>query len=563
MLLESITFAALGLMSPTPTAAPETSPLLSNTHLAAVERIKEKTEPTPTIPSNAVLEKNGAIIGEITFLVKDVFDTNNPRESGGFYRLVNKLHINTQPSTVRDLLLFKTGDAFTALSMQESERILRGQRFIFDARIQPIAYSNNIVDIEVITTDVWTLGISIHASREGGQNRSSYELRDSNILGSGKELRIQRSNNVDRTEKIFGYHDPNTASNHGELDIEYSDNSDGLNKYVNMKRPFISLETTWSYNAIYNHNERTDSVYTNGIISDYFHHHTELYEFSLGYSAGIVNNKAKRWTFGFTNSTDLYTPNNQTIDIGDLPNDTKLVYPWLSFDYIENKYIKTKRVNFINRPEDLNLGESYTIKLGWSDKDLHAYTNSLLYETHYQTSYKPTSNQLYLSEFHLTGRMTEGHTDNISINAITKYYYPFLPNQIFHYKLDMEVARGSDSTNQIMLGGDTGLRGYPIRVQEGDRKVLFSLEHRFYTEWHILQMVYVGGALFFDIGRAWSDDTPNGPNDGVLKDVGFGLRLSSSRASKGKVLHVDFAFPMDGDEMVDKYQFNVITKASF
>lgn len=563
MLLESITFAALGLLTtPTVISLPSTTEQ-HHTKLAAVERIKEKTEPTPTIPSNEILEKNGAIIGEITFLVKDIFDNNNPKENGRLYRLVNKLHISTQPSTVSDLLLFKPGDTFSAQSLQESERILRNQRFLFDARIRPSAYKNNIVDIEVITTDVWTLGISFHFGREGGQNKSSFELRDSNILGTGKEVRIERSSNIDRTEKTFAYRDPNTASNHGELDLEYSDNSDGLNKFFNMQRPFYSLESTWSYNTLYNKNERTDSIYTNGIITDYYHHQSERYKFAIGFSEGIVDNKSKRWTFGFTNSTDLFSPTDRTVNLNDLPQDTKLVYPWVSLEVIENKYIKTRRLNFINRTEDLNLGQTYSIKLGWSDKDLHAYTNSLIYQGQYHTAYKPTPNQLYLSDLTLSGRMTEGHSDNFAINTITQYYYPFLPNQIFYYKLDVEVMRNQDDGSQIMLGGDTGLRGYPARIQQGDRKMLFSLEHRFYTDWHVLQLMYVGGALFFDIGRAWSSDSPDGPNDGALKDAGFGLRLSSSRASKGKVLHIDYAFPMNGDDTIDKFQFSVVMKASF
>ena len=34
---------------------------------------------------------------------------------------------------------------------------------------------------------------------------------------------------------------------------------------------------------------------------------------------------------------------------------------------------------------------------------------------------------------------------------------------------------------------------------------------------------------------------------GTLYDVGFGLRLSSSRASGKSVVHIDLAFPLNGD----------------
>jgi hypothetical protein len=50
---------------------------------------------------------------------------------------------------------------------------------------------------------------------------------------------------------------------------------------------------------------------------------------------------------------------------------------------------------------------------------------------------------------------------------------------------------------------------------------------------------------------------------GLLKDVGVGLRLGSSRSSFGNVLHIDLAFPLDGDDDIDSVQLLVTTKGSF
>lgn len=61
--------------------------------------------------------------------------------------------------------------------------------------------------------------------------------------------------------------------------------------------------------------------------------------------------------------------------------------------------------------------------------------------------------------------------------------------------------------------------------------------------------------IFTDVGRAWFDDgRNNGPDDGVLTDVGFGLRLASSRIEVQRMLHLDFAFPLEGDDSVDQVQ---------
>src|SRR4029453_7544016 len=59
---------------------------------------------------------------------------------------------------------------------------------------------------------------------------------------------------------------------------------------------------------------------------------------------------------------------------------------------------------------------------------------------------------------------------------------------------------------QLLLGGDNGLRGYPLRYQAGDALALFTLEQRFYTDWQPLKLVNVGAAVFFDAGRAWGQD---------------------------------------------------------
>jgi len=50
---------------------------------------------------------------------------------------------------------------------------------------------------------------------------------------------------------------------------------------------------------------------------------------------------------------------------------------------------------------------------------------------------------------------------------------------------------------------------------------------------------------------------------GLLKDVGVGLRLGSSRSSFGNVLHLDIAFPLDGGDDIDSVQFLVTSRGSF
>jgi hypothetical protein len=66
-----------------------------------------------------------------------------------------------------------------------------------------------------------------------------------------------------------------------------------------------------------------------------------------------------------------------------------------------------------------------------------------------------------------------------------------------------------------------------------------------------------------DVGRTWGPAALAQPSLGLLRDVGFGLRLGSSRSGLGNIIHVDLAFPLNGDASINKVQFLVVTKATF
>jgi hemolysin activation/secretion protein len=73
----------------------------------------------------------------------------------------------------------------------------------------------------------------------------------------------------------------------------------------------------------------------------------------------------------------------------------------------------------------------------------------------------------------------------------------------------------------------------------------------------------VGYAVFADAGRVSGADPRAAPSLGTLYDVGIGLRLSSPRSSGRSVVHIDLAFPLNGDPSIDSAQLIIETKGSF
>jgi hemolysin activation/secretion protein len=120
-----------------------------------------------------------------------------------------------------------------------------------------------------------------------------------------------------------------------------------------------------------------------------------------------------------------------------------------------------------------------------------------------------------------------------------------------------------DLDNPVRLGGDTGLRGYPLRYQNGESKLLVTVEQRYFTDWYPLRLVRVGAAIFADVGRVWGPNPVGEERKGWLADVGFGLRLALTRSASRKVIHVDVAFPLGGDTTIDDVQFLLESRRSF
>jgi len=163
----------------------------------------------------------------------------------------------------------------------------------------------------------------------------------------------------------------------------------------------------------------------------------------------------------------------------------------------------------------------------------------------------------------VSGRVDNGSTANSKVSLNARYYKQISEKRLFFMTLDGSRGRNLDLENFADLGGDTGLRGYPLRYQSGESKLLLTIEQRYYTDWYPFKLARVGGAIFTDVGRTWGDSPIGTQPVGWLKDVGFGLRLVPTRASGRDVIHIDIAFPLDGGASIDEVQFLIESKRSF
>jgi hemolysin activation/secretion protein len=246
-----------------------------------------------------------------------------------------------------------------------------------------------------------------------------------------------------------------------------------------------------------------------------------------------------------------------------LPENRRLIYPFVGFEFIEDRYQTTSNRDQIDRTEDFYLGTRLSAKLGYAHDDLGSDRNAVIYGLTASRGYGSISNSALFLATALTGRFEDRSIRNSVWHADSRYYRQQSSKRLFFMTLSSSWGRRLDLDNLLQLGGDNGLRGYPLRYQVGDRRVLLTVEQRYFTDWYPFRLVRVGGAVFADAGRTWGDNPAGGPPLGWLKDLGIGLRLAPTRASGRDIIHLDLAFPLDGDPSIDSVQVLLQSKRSF
>ena len=107
------------------------------------------------LPSFAELEAAGARIGHVRIHPRNIFYTADPAEDRALFRLANTLHIVSRPQVIERSVLFATGQPVSVQRIEETERLLRAKRFLYDVQVRPAALRDGVVDIEVLTRDTW------------------------------------------------------------------------------------------------------------------------------------------------------------------------------------------------------------------------------------------------------------------------------------------------------------------------------------------------------------------------------------------------------------------------
>lgn len=225
---------------------------------------KKPDNPRKQKPEQDLSEFEGKIIRKISIDSHDPFGfsfsdstktANNWLEKTG-----NFIHIRTKPYTIRDFLLIKENSQLDALSLSESERLLRTQNFIrsVEITVKNAETSSDSVDVFVNVLDSWSLIPTVSAST----SKYKIQVTERNVFGWGHQYRAKVTNQLD--DGKFGYDlrytIPNFKNTFINTTIGYAIDLNGYYvKDFNIDRPFYSPLAKWAGGIYLNESYRQET----------------------------------------------------------------------------------------------------------------------------------------------------------------------------------------------------------------------------------------------------------------------------------------------------------------
>lgn len=470
-------------------------------------------------------------------------------DEGRIGRITIKGNTRTHTDVIRQELLFERGDVYIQDDELESERILRRKPYLGSAEILATREpETNLILIEVEVTDLWTFFPALDVPAFS-KSKTGFlvALSDSNVFGSGDSGRLRyqqiREEGEDPRHLISGlYRVFRLFDSHWEFDGVYTQKREGVSWEASLKRPLYSLQTRWS--AEFTAAESVDEVrwYEQGVKTAVFTRSRQSESGRVIRSFGDRRRQAQiaLWTISERNHFDeIESRSFSTANFQD--RNTRLI--GVSLGHRKVNFVRTRFLNKMGRVEDIGVGYGYGVSIGRA----HPFYGADRRET--RLSLFLNASQAYQDLLFVNGRTgvttrflaheEEDSVFQVSIKAVRKNLFL---RQTLAARVSAEMQFGLEGEQQVLLGGNSGLRGYNPREFSGTKRIRLNLESRTIFWEHPL--IVVGSAIFADVGYIWTGDAVE---IGIPKrSVGFGLRLGIPKLSGSRVYRADLAYPLDG-----------------
>jgi hypothetical protein len=425
---------------------------------------------------------------------KSIYDTTKSFKNT-VTKIANKLHKDTRFGVIRDNLFFRENRPLNPYRLADNERYLRDLDFILDSKIRviPIRGTKDSVDIEVITRDVFSLGIR---GRVRGIDRFTVGVYDANLMGLGQRVQGEFLFEKDReplvgkefryTKSSLGGSLVNVSLGYTELDNARSSGQENEYAfYLRFSRPLVSpysrfageieFSRNWSRNVF----KAPDSLF--------LRYSYDVQDYWIGYNIGIGNNMNDRSRHFVAIRYNQQHFSRQPIQPEQRALLTYSDHRFLLGEVIfyNQNFYKTNYVYGFGRTEDIPYGQTINVTAGWAEdvglKRFYAGTYAV------KRIVRP-SGRFYDLEAGAGTFFNEDKTEDGVIYVKGMYYsklYDIKKSKVRH-QFGGGYARAFNNKVRDLLALNNELRGFSADTLFGFQRIFLRSETTVFTRFQLV-----------------------------------------------------------------------------
>ena len=437
----------------------------------------------------------GKIIRNITIETLDPFgysDTDSNREPKNWAEKTgNRIHLKTKKLAIRNLLLFRENKPLDSLLINESERLIRSQKYIRSVRIDLKLSEKNSdsVDVFIRAIDSWSLIPKGSVS----SSRSSFELNEKNFMGIGHEFKNKFTNRFSDGKNAYNldYTVPNIKNSFIKTTFKYNIDLDNYyGKSIDINRPFYSPFAKWAGGIYFDQQFRKDTLQDTNLVyaQQNFKYNSQDYWIGHAFSIFKGNTEKNRTTNlivsgRYLNINYLESP-TIAYDPVDFYSSEKLFLSGIgitSRKFIQDKYIFRNGII-----EDVPIGKIYGITGGYQYKNHKGrfyLGGQASFGNYYDWGFLSTN-------FEIGTFFDKSSTSQTTFSFQINYFTH--PIELGKWKLRQfikpQVIIGLNRLNvigdQLTINENYGIQGFNSAVY-GTKKMMLTLQTQAYSPWDL------------------------------------------------------------------------------
>jgi hypothetical protein len=497
---------------------------------------------------------DGRPIRDIQIDVRTIFSSDDSLIPRFVRRVGNAIHWQTREETVRRDLLFAVGDPCDPRRLSETERLLRARGYIRSAIVVPIATADGGVSILVLTRDEFSLEVRARVQTGGEVPVRRFILTEDNILGRG--IRAQGYyNSFGRRSAVYGdVLEHHFLDRRIEAELMGGKSEVGLVGEEGVRRAFESEfdRVAWRESVRYRKEPFPLVSTALGTVLQ----PTVRLGADVG-AAGRIGVPGQLLIVGAVLSYDRAlaegAPLAPTADLD------STAAAQLAGRFAERRRARAhlllgvRHLNFrahhgvdaVRALEDVPKGAQAGLVLGKSLFGGWGLEHDWFAAAEFLAGADLSGRGLVFARAKVEGRyLTSARRWDGVIASGQMLLYNIGPNATTVLAVRADGGWSTATPFQLLLGGQSGIRGYGDQTLPVGRRVMVHGEHRYYLG-GVFGFADVGTSAFAEAGRGWAGDAVFGENTGLLATVGVGLRFAVPRGSR-RTYRLDIAFPLRG-----------------